>query len=80
MGEVLTQRLLRQITIERIKTDQHTVSAEAVIGVTSNEGTDIWSPTLLIDTLRGALQEAKKSNTTNTFYFKLPKIGGMTAG
>lgn len=74
MCSVLTQRILRTIAIEPLKLEAGTIRLSALIGCTSNEGTDVWSSTRLQDTVLQALGEAGKGNKTNNFYLVKPQI------
>lgn len=74
MCEVLTQRILRNIAIKRFKTEDETIQLAARIGMTSNQSTDIWSPTLLWDTAKNALEIALNMDASNTSHFLVPEI------
>ena len=75
MYKSLAQRVLRNIAVSRMKLDDSYIALSAHIGSTSNEDTDIWSPTLLQETAKEALQKVKEENTRNNIHMLIPKIG-----
>ena len=77
MCQVLTQRILRNIATKPVKLGEESIRIAAKIGMTSNDATDIWSATLLMDTVKDALEIARHQNTANAAHFLVPKIANQ---
>ncbi len=73
MCRILSQRILRNISGQRIKLNKDYIYLSATVGMTSNEGTNIWSSTRLLDTVEKASEIATQTGPNKTHFLR-PEI------
>jgi len=70
----LIKRILRNLAINPLKFENDYVTIKANIGCTTNEDTNIWSSTLIEDTAKKALTQARSKNIVNSYHILKPSI------
>lgn len=70
----LTKRILRDLAVNPLKFKKDYLTVKALIGCATNEGTEIWSSTLLEATAKNALTQAESERAANHYKVLKPRI------